>query len=1025
MKPIKLSMTAFGPYREKEEIDFTELENNQIFVISGTTGSGKTTIFDGICYALYGSVSGADRDNAGNVRSDFAEDTMHTAIELIFEMKGKRYRILRQLAHVKKGNKTATGEKNEFVEIVDSQEIPVLDSHKVRDMNTKLEEIIGLTKEQFKQIVMLPQGEFQKLLTSDSQNKGDILRKIFKTESFKKMTESMQKKKAEAEKQLEALKSKEMVYISTLKDTFPRRESALFEVLDKDYRSTRQIIEALKEEITYYRENVEQYVEQQMLKKGEVDTKRQQLHDSQQFNKERQLYVEAKQRLEQLKQQLEEITDLKGKVANAENAQHIIPYENAFREQRNQLTKLQKQLEEKTEELEVDKKQAVLAAETLSEFSKQQKEQDLRKQQLVDWQRILPYYEEVTALEKNFERETVILQQSNNQLFSSQKGLEDLKEYINNQEKSRLHLQTQTADYDAVVAQVTVLEKIEYQLMLKHQNQQQIIEKKEQQQVLKLKLQQQQSYLNILENKWLANQAYVLATQLVSGEPCPVCGSREHESIHGSEGELVTKEQLETAKGAVATSEQQNYSLAAIITQSESNVEQATAALKEFSEVNYNESSNAETILEFKRLIQEQQQKKQQLVALEKEVSTARLAIETKRQQLQAIQKQVNEQQVQHRELQTILEQKRQQLPNQFAAQQQLVQAMKEVELAIHQFDTKLIALQRVSEQAIQKQLVTQTFLTNKNEQLVEEKQKLAVALQVFQEKVIEAGFPDGKAYTTARLKEEQMMRYKQQVIAFEKEFYAVEQQIIAGTERFENQEPRDLTILQQQLNELVSVVEQLNEQMSSINHRLTNGERLYEQLQSTQKKTESLELRAGQIIKLYELLSGKNEQKISFERYLQIEYLEQIIHAANERLMPLSNGQYRLSRSPRLDGNGKQSGLSLDVYDSYTGQERDVKTLSGGEQFNASLCLALGMSDIIQSFKGNVHMDTMFIDEGFGTLDEESLAKAIDTLVDLQKSGRMIGIISHVAELKDTIPATLEVKKTKAGFSHTRFVIK
>ncbi|MEG0380829.1 MAG: SbcC/MukB-like Walker B domain-containing protein, partial [Kurthia sp.] len=172
-------------------------------------------------------------------------------------------------------------------------------------------------------------------------------------------------------------------------------------------------------------------------------------------------------------------------------------------------------------------------------------------------------------------------------------------------------------------------------------------------------------------------------------------------------------------------------------------------------------------------------------------------------------------------------------------------------------------------------------------------------------------------------------------------------------------------------------------------------------------------------------LLSGKNTQKISFERYLQIEYLEQIIQAANERLLPLSNGQYRLSRSERLDSNGKQSGLSLDVYDTYTGQERDVKTLSGGEQFNASLCLALGMSDMIQSFRGNVQMETMFVDEGFGTLDEEALAKAIDTLVELQKTGRMIGIISHVAELKDTIPATLLVKKSKEGYSHTQFMIK
>src|SRR5699024_7988725 len=151
----------------------------------------------------------------------------------------------------------------------------------------------------------------------------------------------------------------------------------------------------------------------------------------------------------------------------------------------------------------------------------------------------------------------------------------------------------------------------------------------------------------------------------------------------------------------------------------------------------------------------------------------------------------------------------------------------------------------------------------------------------------------------------------------------------------------------------------------------------------------------------------------------------EQIIDAANERLRHLSNGQFMLMRSDRQESHGRQSGLALDVYDAYTGQNRDVKTLSGGEKFNASLCLALGMSDVIQSFQGNISINTMFIDEGFGSLDEESLHKAIDTLVELQESGRMIGVISHVKELKTIFPAVLEVKKTKEGYSKTKFVVK
>jgi exonuclease SbcC len=179
------------------------------------------------------------------------------------------------------------------------------------------------------------------------------------------------------------------------------------------------------------------------------------------------------------------------------------------------------------------------------------------------------------------------------------------------------------------------------------------------------------------------------------------------------------------------------------------------------------------------------------------------------------------------------------------------------------------------------------------------------------------------------------------------------------------------------------------------------------------------------QVADLYSMMKGDNALKISFERYILIEYLDQILHAANERLRGLSDGQFVLLRSDRLEARGKQSGLGLDVYDAYTGQNRDVKSLSGGEKFNASLALALGMTDVIQSHQGGISIEMMFIDEGFGSLDEESLSKAIMTLIDLQKAGRMIGVISHVQELKQAFPAMIEVAKTKEGYSRTAIILK
>jgi exonuclease SbcC len=234
-----------------------------------------------------------------------------------------------------------------------------------------------------------------------------------------------------------------------------------------------------------------------------------------------------------------------------------------------------------------------------------------------------------------------------------------------------------------------------------------------------------------------------------------------------------------------------------------------------------------------------------------------------------------------------------------------------------------------------------------------------------------------------------------------------------------------DIETLESQLEEFKKFYEESLNALNLSKEYQQEASKQLDYIQKTNSRVVQLEKKFNQITDIYDVVRGQNSLKISFERYLQIEFLEQIIQSANERLRQLSNGQFYLMRSDRQESRGKQSGLGFDIYDSYTGQNRDVKTLSGGEKFNASLCLALGMADIIQSFQGGVSIDTMFIDEGFGSLDEESLNKAIDTLIDLQQSGRMIGVISHVHELKIAIPAILEVKKTKEGFSKTKFLLK
>ena len=282
--------------------------------------------------------------------------------------------------------------------------------------------------------------------------------------------------------------------------------------------------------------------------------------------------------------------------------------------------------------------------------------------------------------------------------------------------------------------------------------------------------------------------------------------------------------------------------------------------------------------------------------------------------------------------------------------------------------------------------------------------------------------FPTEQAYHEAKMDEASRAKLKSDIENFKQQFYAVREAVKELAALLEGKEKIDISGVDQALVELKATYEAALTAYNSSVEFAKLATQLQVKIGESMTIVATLEKEFGKVTDLYDVVRGHNGLRLSFERFIQIEYLERIIQSANLRLKEMSGGQFELIRSDRQEVRGRQSGLGLDVYDAYTGQTRDVKTLSGGEKFNASLCLALGMADVIQSFQGSVSIDTMFIDEGFGSLDEESLSKAIDTLIDLQKSGRMIGVISHVEELKAAFPAILEVKKSREGHSQRSF---
>ncbi|MEH7275280.1 AAA family ATPase [Neobacillus vireti] len=1030
MRPLKITITAFGPYKDREVIDFTELKDNRLFVVSGNTGSGKTTIFDAICFALYGSASGEDRSDSKMMRSDFAEDDVHTSVELEFELHNKHYRIKRQLPHVKKGNKGATGEQYEFYEKTKDGEIPCVDRQIVSEINKRVEEIVGLTQDQFSQIVMLPQGEFRKLLTSQTENKEEILRKIFKTEPYKWISERLKERKKEAEEEYK--REAQMIdrYIKDIQAALPIRDtSKLSEVFSQEQYNTHQIIDALEIETDFYQiEMIENKKQSE-----EADTAYNEMlgayHQAKALN-DRFQDLEGKEiRHKEWSLKIPSFMEKEKQYEKAERASKIIAYEYQVNEWRADEKLKQKALVEADLAIKNAKKQLENAQNFygIEEQRKGEREEIVRTVDRL--QDFLPTVQDIDS--------------KKSKLFSLNKEVQKL---ANDLEVNLRNRDTKNIEKEKLTANIKGMDKLVDELPAKQET---LHELREQVMVIQeyLKAHQKQgklhqdftikhkNYLEMkekyekLEESWINGQASILAMHLHDGMPCPVCGSSDHPNKADGQDVVPSKEEREAVKKDLDELDNlYRYAQASL----NSNTEQLETKAKEVT----NRGFLVEEAEHFyNRIVKEGQELKKEVDALladKEEVKTLKKSLETIEQELKQYEAKKEQLSSAHQEKQTlfvrekaIYDEKTSRIPEEIRNLAALQHKINEAQNHREKLERDWETAQKQLQIAKDGETKATAFYMSAQTQLQESTEKKERSEDLFQSEWQNAQFLSEDDYLRAKLSDRDRKLLKDSIDDFKKNLDTLKQQITDLKEELKDKERADLDMLTSRLTLMKNNRDLALKRLSDSEGFQKLALELKNKILNAEETVSALEKQRNSITDLYDVVRGQNGSRISFERYLQIEYLEQIIIAANERLKHLSNGQFILERSERQEARGRQSGLGLDVFDAYTGQTRDVKTLSGGEKFNASLCLALGMADVIQSFQGGVSIDTMFIDEGFGSLDEESLNKAIDTLIDLQQSGRMIGVISHVQELKNAIPAILEVKKTKEGFSRTEFVIR
>ncbi|MET4561922.1 exonuclease SbcC [Lysinibacillus parviboronicapiens] len=1026
MKPLKLTITAFGPYKNTEIIDFQELGDHRLFAISGKTGAGKTTIFDAICYALYGSGSGEDRQDTAMLRSGFAEDDVYTAVELIFEMHGKTYQISRQPGHIKATNKSVTGRKVELAQFKEGKlDFSIVEKQQTNEVDKKLQEIVGLTKDQFSQIVMLPQGEFRKLLTSDSTNKEAILRKIFKTDRFGDMTKKLDAKRKEAEKDLERAKQLKEHLLGQIAGALPQRSSGLFTCIANNTENMHQLMTALEEEQAYYIESIQ--VEQHRYDEAYGHHQKEQEHYSmaKALNEQFEEHANRQERLKILEQQ-HNIYDAKvQEIKLAEQADRLVMFEQQCMDLRAEQNRKEQTYQQAKITIQQTETQYKVAQASFNEVEAKEPERQQVLQQELTLQALLPTFE---AFEGNRQQLQIyehgvgtakravadnlaILQQEQVQLQYVTEKIEQYEEQVQ-----------PFADYleqlPKLREQVALLTKVEKYERAVASAEQAVNTTQQRYQENKQELQQ-------LEQQWIANQASILAAQLIEGDPCPVCGSTTHQITHTEQIESINDAQLEILR-AKSQSDERTYF------EKEATLKSAKILLQEaIEQVEANDISQAnQTQLNSSLRYVEEQVALLKVVNDQLAVSRTQQKSQRERtQQLQEKQTQLEqyfaEQQKVLTKQQIIVEEQQRHIPENIQTLQALQQKIAEVGVQKKALQTAWQASQQnlqSAKEAVSNAVMAEELAKKAYEEihasLNEKREQFSVSMK-------EVGFESYQAYETAKRSIMQLDTLRKDCNDYTLQLHTLQIQIAEGAKQLEGKEKKNLALLEESLAQLRETYEVAFNTLQRTKAFAAACGDFIVKVEETAKEIQLLEKEAGRVKELHALLNGQNVKKLSFERYIQINYLDKITAAANIRLYHLSNGQFELRRSDRLEKHAKQSGLGLDVYDAYTDQIRDVKTLSGGEKFNASLSLALGMADVIQSFQGNIRIDTMFIDEGFGSLDEEALNKAIDALIDLQESGRMIGVISHVAELKASMPAVLHVEKTLSGHSRTRFEVK
>ncbi|MDP4447826.1 exonuclease subunit SbcC [Staphylococcus hyicus] len=996
MKPIRLKLENFGPFLN-EEIDFTQIETNQLFLISGKTGSGKTMIFDAIVYALYGRASTSSREVA-QLRSHFASPDVPLKVTYEFDVQHQRFKVIRSATFTKPNKKSETQGILEVYKREDTQY--VLQESKINPGNAYLQSLMNLKVDQFRQLFILPQGEFKSFLVSKSQDKQTILRTLFNTVMYEDLKNNLKDKTKSIQEDMDKTYDRLSTY---WQDMYALDNDNLKRHLETKVSQYTQIETCLSD----FEEIGQHEIMRLSSEKTSIKTRLAQIKAKvDQENMRQQLSSDLKD----IDQTLTSLYEQSGEITQLEQKLHILKESQLAIHALNELEQLEKEIENNQAKLDTLDENLKAQQTRLQHY--QQKKGELDQQQTdIDTKIELlksthHYIQNAQDIIEAFENESSLLQR-NEQLYKEvetyKTQLKELETGLQASATDFSHLEHLKEIQFRLRSQLDKIEVIEQDYRRKCQLTQQQGELKASLTSLEQKIEQLSSQRHGITEKDQSMVSHdhmidTLRSMLSLDDPCPVCGQIVRDTHAGVNVQLL-KKQLEENKRF----DTRIHQLEKKCIEQQATLKHIDAQLLELESIDNPECQK-------QKVLKQKSDNETQIVQLTKQQQQ----VNTLKEQQQHVEKHIQQLQIEIDKNNYVREH----------AVQKVTQFKKITRFDnFSTFKASYVKLEKDVNAFQKERNRVQTNIQSLNEQILiiendlkHQKAKYQMNQERYQhvDATVKTEMKKLKLESFNQLRDltseaKHIENYERRVSSYHNEVQKWTAQKETLTHQLEALPVDDINELQVQYDDIQEHVNNITQRYNETAFQVQENKKRIRKIEALIRYIQQILKEHRAIFNLSEVISGKNNLKLTLENYVLIYYLEHILDAANKRFRHMTGQRYELVRKTEK-GRG-YSGLEIEVFDYYSNQTRHITSLSGGETFQASLALALGLSEIVQNEQGGISLDAMFIDEGFGTLDQETLETALDTLIQLQSTGRLVGIISHVTELKNRIPIILEVK--------------